>query len=790
LVEFARLPAIERIDLVRLSRDEIAEQLAGILGSAPGVDLVRRIYERSEGNPFFAEELLAAGVGGPLPDTLRDALLLRIEALPEGSRQLLRILAAAGRPVLGELLAAAAQTTEEAVSAAMREAVGQHVVSVTDDQHFRFRHALFGEAAYDDLLPGERVRVHHALAQALAAAPRLDGVSESIAAAELAHHWLAAQAIPEGFAATTAAGLAARSAGAYAEAVQHLSTALELWDKVPDAQRRAGVSRGVILGRAGRSAHLAGDYDVGIGYLTRAVDALVEEQDHAMAALAQTWLGRCFWAAGRSDDAIAAHARAVELAPSEPTAERAQVLAMMARVLMVSDRIAQSLPIAEEALSIARAISAREAEGHALNTIGIDVAELGDRERGITILRRALAIAQELGFPDELGSSYVNISDQIDQAGRIEEAAELAIEGMRASERAGAVRLHGAFLAAEAASRLTRLSRYDDAERLVADALTRNAGGRTRAALHQRRAQILIERGQPAAAEHALEVARRTIDFTISQWIGPQGASEVEAALWLGEPDRAASIARDFLARLGDGFFANLVAPLHAHALRAEADRRLLARARGEVADEPECARLLRAGLTRLTGPGAGAEVHAWVALAHAEAARAEGATRSSAFADAADRFGALAMPFRTAYARLREAEAGLEEGARRDEVGARLQQALGLAAGIGASLLVAEIEKLARRGRVPLIAVVREAPAADVPPAPFGLTARELEVLVLVAQGHTNKEIGSRLYMSAKTASAHVSHILEKLAARNRGEAAAIAVRLGLDAGSPGTAP
>ena len=520
LAELARLPRIDRLDLGRLSHDEVAEQLAGILGSVPSADLVRRIHRRSEGNPFFAEELLAADADGALPDTLRDALLLRIEALPEASRHLLRFLAAAGRPVLGGLLGAAAGATDDVVSAAMREAVGQHVVSVSKDQRFRFRHALFGEALYDDLLPGERSEVHRALAQALAGVPGFAPESESIAAAELAHHWQAAHVLPEALAASTAAGAAARAAGAYAEAARHFDAALKLWDQVPDAPLRAGVSRAAILRDAGEAAHLAGDYEEGTVYLAEAADAFLDEQDHTAAALVQVRLGRCFWAAGRSDDAIAAHARAVALMPLEATAERAQVLAMMARVLMVSDRLAQSLPIAEQALAIARAVDAREAEGHALNTIGIDVAELGDRERGIAILRVALAIAQELGFPDELGSSYVNISDQIDQAGRIEEAAELAIEGMRATERAGAVRLHGAFLAAEAASRLIRLGRYQDAERLVAEALTRNAGGRTEAALHQRRAQILIERGHPAAAEHALDLARRTIDFTISRGSG------------------------------------------------------------------------------------------------------------------------------------------------------------------------------------------------------------------------------------------------------------------------------
>jgi DNA-binding NarL/FixJ family response regulator len=147
-------------------------------------------------------------------------------------------------------------------------------------------------------------------------------------------------------------------------------------------------------------------------------------------------------------------------------------------------------------------------------------------------------------------------------------------------------------------------------------------------------------------------------------------------------------------------------------------------------------------------------------------------------------------MPFRTAYARLREAEAALAGGAGVRDVAGRLGEARDLAAGIGAPLLLAEIEGLARRARVPLAEAA--APEAETEPelaggdgssaaARLGLTERELEVLELVAEGHTNREIGERLFMSAKTASVHVSRILVKLSVRNRGEAAAAAHRLGL---------
>jgi DNA-binding NarL/FixJ family response regulator len=789
LAELERLPETERVELARLSRTEVEEQLAGILETAPSADLVTRVHARSEGNPFFAEELLAAGAEGPLPDSLRDALMLRIEALSDEAQKLLRVLAAAGRPVSGALLAVAAGADDDAMSTPLREAVSHNIVSVTDEGNLRFRHALFGEAVYDDLLPGERAQRHRALAEALASAPELAGASESIGAAELAHHWHAAHDLPAALAAAVRAGFASRSAGALAEAARQFGVALELWDQVPDAEQRAGIAHAMLLQQAGDAAHLAADHDQGAALLTRAAQAFEAEGNVAAAAIAQTRLGRGLWSAGRTNEALEAHSRAVELMPAAPTAERAEVLALLARTLMLKDQVEESLPVAEEALAIARAAGARQVEGHALNTLGVDLGELADRERGIEHLRAALQLAVELGAPDDIGSAYVNLGDQIDQAGRIEEAAELGVEGIAACELAGVGRLAGAFVASEVALRLIRLGRYERAERLVAEALELNPTGIAESGLRQARAQLLVERGDPGAAQPELELIREVVERANDpQWVGPFAAAEVELALWRGDADSAASIAERTLSLLGETVvMVSTTAPLHANALRAEADRREKARARSEPA-QPGRADELRGGLEGLLASGPGPEVQAWVALGLAEAERADGSAAASAFGRAADMFAELAMPFRTAYARLREVEAALAEGARGRDVADRLGEARNLASEIGAPLLLAEIEGLARRGRVPLAETddAEASPPGDAPSEGdrLGLTPRELEVLALVAEGHTNREIGERLYMSDKTASVHVSRILVKLSARNRGEAAAAAHRLGLTQG------
>jgi len=170
------------------------------------------VYARSEGNPFFAEELLAAAPAGrdELPATLRDMLLARIRALDASAQAAVRIAAVGGRDVHHELLAAAAALPEAELSDALRSAVREHVLAAVDDR-LAFRHAVFSEAAYGELLPGERSRVHAAFAMALEARPDLAGGNEATVAAELAHHWLRAGDEPRALAAAVRAGRGGRA---------------------------------------------------------------------------------------------------------------------------------------------------------------------------------------------------------------------------------------------------------------------------------------------------------------------------------------------------------------------------------------------------------------------------------------------------------------------------------------------------------------------------------------------------------------------------------------------------
>src|SRR6266511_4978160 len=180
LGELARNRRVERLELPRFTRAELAEQLAGLLGADPPARLVDDVHARSEGNPFFAEELVVASAGdgagpGALPPSLREVLLARVVRLGGGTQQVLRVAAAAGRGVTQLLLAAVAGMGEAALLDGLREAVDrQLLLPEPGGDGYLFRHALLAEAVCGELLPGERVRLHTALAGGLRPAPVLE----------------------------------------------------------------------------------------------------------------------------------------------------------------------------------------------------------------------------------------------------------------------------------------------------------------------------------------------------------------------------------------------------------------------------------------------------------------------------------------------------------------------------------------------------------------------------------------------------------------------------------------
>ena len=793
LAEHKRLAWMEVLDLQPFTQSELGAQVEGILGAPADPELATRLFERSEGNAFFSEELLAASADlERIPPTVRDALMLRVEDLSAPTQEVLRVAATAGRRVPHPLLAAVAGLPEQELTSALREAIAhQLLIQDAEEESYAFRHALLAESISADLLPGESTRLHLALAEALAADPGLAAKTTGNAAGELAFHWRACHRLEEALTASVEAGLQAESSYAFAEADRQFENALELWERVDEAERRAGMDHPAMLQRAAQNASLNGQAHRAVALAKSAIAETDPAVDPTRAGLARERLGEFLWLSGDSEGALDALREAVDLLPVEPPrVERARVLAAEARLLVLHGRPDQSRSRCEEAISIARRTGARAEEGHALNTLGLCLLVAGERAAAIASLSEAKRIAEDCS-PEDLWRAYANLAEALEYDGRVEEAVELGIEGAELVRPLGQ-RSWGAYILGQVASQLVRLGRLDEAQRLAATGLETRIEGIDTAILKGVASEINLLQGNLQAAETELERAVRaagpTTDWVIRAMLADR---HVLVAVLRGDPDRAAALVDEAIASMDDGEYPFYTVRMYALAVRAHADRAERARALGdaETAEEAE-----RSGtaiverVERLLDPDGWLgsptpESVARAALAAAELERLRGAPEPEVWNSVAARWAKLGYKLELAYARWRQAEAVLTSGGARADASEPLREAARLTAESGASLLRSEIEALARRARIEPGDQDRS-PAAETPaPVPdrFGLTRRELEVLALVAEGRTNREIGEALFISTKTASAHVSHILSKLEVRSRIEAATAAHRLGL---------
>ncbi|MEA2486879.1 MAG: hypothetical protein QOF16_533, partial [Actinomycetota bacterium] len=334
----------QRVELDGLGESEIAEQLEAIYGKAPPPGETRRIFKLSQGNPFFAEELAAAG-DSQLPPTLRELLLVRIAGLSAPARRLLALLAVGGRPVEHAALAKLSDLDAPTIDDALREAMDQHLI-LPDGSCFAFRHALVREAVYSDLLPGEKERLHAAFAIILKA----DDPSPS-ATAELAYHCHMSGDLAAALPCSYQAGAASKKAYAFVEARKHFDRCLQIWDQVDDAEELVGVDRVAVLDEAAECASLAGDIERSVSCTRAALELVHEETDPVRAGMLQERLGRYLWTAADGTGSLTAYREAVRLVPREPPSrERARVLASEGQILMLLARYVEAIELSQEAI--------------------------------------------------------------------------------------------------------------------------------------------------------------------------------------------------------------------------------------------------------------------------------------------------------------------------------------------------------------------------------------------------------------------------------------------------------
>lgn len=802
LAELERDGRVERLALARLDRAEVAELLAAILGETPSATLIDDVARRSDGNPFFAEELLASAAGrgtgtGPrLPPTLREVLLARISGLPDSATHVLRVAGVAGRRVDHEQLAKVAGLPDDDLIEGLRVAVSGHLLvveSVGAMDRYAFRHALVQEVVYDELLPGERRSLHRAFAEALDADRAHAGTSDAGHWAEVAHHWAAAREDRRAFDASLRAGAAAIDSFAFDAALLAYERALELWDGIDDAEATAGMDRIELLRRAGLAAYLAADHRRAVAHRREAALAADPAVDPFRAGLLREELGRALYVFGDPDGALQAYREGVDIIPEEPpSAERARAVSGLGQCLMLMAHYAESRRLCEEAVAIARAVGATVQEGHALCTLGLDLAALGEHDEAVASIRTALRIATESGSAGDIGRAYVNLAEAMDECGDTVGASAITREGVRVSNERGISHSYGYYIRMGGVAFDYTLGRWGDAR----DLLRANAGydpGGDGASIYRlaNSLPLLVSEGSFDEADAGLAQALQLIGAgTGAQFVGPIRVAVAELALWRGNAeDGLAAVERalDHLASTDDRIETMRLCRVGA---RAAADLAEQARARHDdvaVADAQRRFAAIRHRLESLRprsgAPGPSRAMATEEIHIAAEAGRVDGRSDPAAWKAAAEGWVAYERPYHAAYAQWRAAEAALASG---DRVGAgdALRAARPIAVGLGARPLLSEMDTLARRARLDLSSdgdapdiSAEEAEAAD----PFGLTPREREVLALLSEGRTNRQIAEHLFISESTAGVHVSNILGKLGVANRGEAAATAHRLHL---------
>ncbi|MGI8780244.1 MAG: ATP-binding protein, partial [Solirubrobacteraceae bacterium] len=674
LAELERAAGVDRLALERFDRGEVTAQLEGILQEPAPVELANRLYERSEGNPLYTEELLAAsedGDGWLLPETLRDTLLTRVERLTPAAQAVVRVAAVLDRPATHGLLEAVAELAPAEVMDGAREAVAHQVLVTDAGGMYAFRHALVGEAVHGDLLPGEDTALHARIAAAIEARPELLGdVTEATAVAELACHWRAAHELSRSLGASVRAGLAAKRVYAYEEAQRQFERAPELWQRVPDAEERAGMDRAEVLRHAATCAGARGIGSRAVALIREALTALDEDAAPLRAALLYQRLGHFLRQAGSGGESFAAFDRAVALLPAGPSAERARVLEDRARVEMLMGDFAQAHETVTQSLAEARAVGAELTEVRALNTLGFTRAGLGDEVQGIATLGEAYARARAVASPADCGRAAVNLSEVLDLAGHTEEAldvvrAELA-EARKRPERTS----FDAFLMIQEAHLLARLGRLAEARERMPTRVPGEAISYAGIYWHDMRARLALLTGNLAALREDLAALRRLSGSALEpQWIEPRTDMEVELAVREDRLADARELLRRAVPRIEHSDEATRLLRMAWMAQRVEAEAAGRAHALGEayapVLDEA-AARLRERAEARPRFD----EACAWGGMAAAELQRrrtllGDAPADAAPWLEAAAAFDAIALPIPAAYARFRAAEALVTGGDR-----------------------------------------------------------------------------------------------------------------------------
>ena len=767
--ELRRRRRLQELTVEPLGPADTTALTARVLGAQPGNRLARALYDRTQGVPFFIEELavalaaagrLATTAGTvelgpeetlPLPDTIKETVLLRTERLSSTGRHTLEIAAAAGLRFDLELLAAlgAGDGIDEAI---------QQGFLVQVDQQGRFRHALIREAVYDDTPWTRRRTYHRQLAEELA--------RRSTAPEAVAEQWLAAGERDRARPSLLAAAERFCQVHAYHDAARAVSRAIELWPEGQDEDDRL-----TALELLGRCAQLHGDLAGAARAWQEVVEGCRARGEPSRLAELQRRLAGIYELQGAWDRALAARAAAAdafaergqELEAATERLAAASHLQSAANLTSALDLIAGAGPAVERTGSIQLRIRTLSLEGQIR-------AKLGDTQRGVALAREGLALALAENLTEPAAEAYYRLASALQAAADYPQALDAYAAASDFCQQQGIAGM-GEVCFACLAPVMVKTGEWDRAVevcRAILDGGDAPANARMVAAAELGIVSVL--RGETRRTRRllsdSLAFARRNELFGL----GVEAAHGLARANALeGRVDDALQGARDLIGRIADR------EERHYSVSALRWTTTMFAR-QGLKADVARSAELLSQTAAALGT----AEAVAGLGHALGELALADGDAAGAAqqFTQALDLLSDVSVPYERAETELRAAIALAAAGERGLAI-ERLTSAYRTARRLGARPLAREAaEELAHLGEQVERRLGRRA-AGELEHA--GLSRRELEVLRLVSVGRTNREIAHELFLSPRTIDMHVRNVLTKLGCRSRTEATRRAVELGL---------
>ena len=756
LAEQLRHPGVVGIALRALSEGDTIE-LGRRLDPGMSERRARELHERSGGNPYLAVELAHAAPDEALTGTLRQVLRVRLRDVGAQATQVVAAAGAITRPSTDEELYAAVGD-ETAVRTAHE--LGLLEASPGAPGRFRARHPVVAELAYESLLPDQRRVLHARLAVRLEDLLRADAAAADVA--EVAEHHLRAGHADDSLVWAVRAAEAAERECAFAEAGRWYSVAVDGWLQAP-ALTGLVPARELLVESAGRNLGVAGRHEAVIDVLGPFLDP--DEEEHS-AVNGVALLVHRSWARfvqGDTDGARGDLDRAV--ADAQDGDVDASVQADVHAQRAVIEATCSRWEVAEHAARRASALGLESgnlrAQGRADAVLGTaDLTVHGQVDRGLALLQRGLDVAWDLGEPDDFSLAAVCLQAHYVGTGQPMRGVTVS-QQLRHRLRQLAPDGHwmDGMMRAIQIEALVATGAWDEAVTIGAEGP--DVVGFTDMAL----AVVHALRGDFIRARTSLRDGARLDRRDQPQFFVIYHEARSILALQENDPRRALGEAR---------LAAEVCAEYHDIAV---ANRRLLLtglRAAVLLGDGEAFDRLLES--IGLVGPDRVGPVAA--AQVEAERSVLQGSGDPEQWEACAAGWAGLGMPYEAAAARVRVAEALLRGTGGRPGAAIALSAALTSARELGARPLQEAVTSLARTARLRL-----ESDRAGVAPGPtvLGLTEREQQVLALVAQGRTNREIGESLFMSPKTASVHVTHVLQKLGVSTRVQAATVAAMRGL---------